>query len=77
MPTEASANRRTLGQCGGDYSMARSEEDTGEHVKQSGGFPDELSSDEEEENGGKLCPLSFGDGNTRRGGFVRICGRWR
>ncbi len=77
MSTEACANRRTLGQCGGGCSLARSQDNTGELKTQSGGFPDELLSDEEEESGGKLCPLSFGDGNTERGGFVRICGRWR
>ncbi len=77
MSPKACANWRTVESCSGGYSLARSQEDTGELKTQMGGFPDELLSDEEEGSGGKLCPLSFGDGNTERGGFVRICGHWR
>ncbi len=77
MSPEASANRRTVvSGDGGGYSLVGSQEYTGELETQRGGVPDELS-DEEEESGGKFCPLSFADGNTERGGFVRISGCWR
>ncbi len=74
----ACANRGTAESGGCDYSLVGSQEDTGELETQRGGVPDERLSDiDEEDSGGKLCPLSFGDGNTERGGFVRICGVWR
>ncbi len=78
MSPDAIANRKAVvsGDGVGGYSLVGNQEDTEELETQRGGWAPDVLSDEEESDG-KFCPLSFGDGNTERGGFVMICGRWR